>query len=189
MKFKWSLISIFAGLVLIFAGCSQGATSAPSDTQNTGQQTQTTQTETASPAEETATAADNIGEWSITVEVAGEDPIEFTNEDAQKIGPVEITAAVKDGDSLGESHTYTGIRLYDFLDYIGINDFSVIGIEGAGGASQELDPSRIDEQGTGFAWAEDGEMLDATTGPVELVNHNRGPKWWIKQVSRITVVK
>ena len=133
--------------------------------------------------------AENIGEWSITVEVAGEAPFEFTNEDAKEIGPVEITAAVKDGDNLLEENVWKGILLYDFLDYIGVEEFSVISVEGADGSVKELEPDRIDENGTGFGWMVDGEMLDEERGPIQLINNNRGPKWWIAQVSYITIIE
>ena len=159
MKFKVVLASVLLAISLILTGCG------------------------------TSNNTEDIGTWSITVEVAGESPIEFTNEDAQKIGSVEFTAAVKDGDSFKEANTWTGILLYDFLDYIGVKEFSVISVEAVDGYSVELDPSRIVEEGTGFGWAVNGEMLDEESGPIELVNHERGSKHWVKQVSRVTVIK
>jgi hypothetical protein len=137
----------------------------------------------------TTTKDDDIGVWSIDVEVAGENPTTFTNEDAKKIGPKEITAAVKDKDTTLEAKKYTGILIGDFLSHIGIEEYSVISIEGSAGAPVELDSSRIDANGTGFAWMENGEKLDAASGPVMLVNNGRGPNWWIKKVSKITIIK
>ena len=133
--------------------------------------------------------ARNIGDWSITVEVVGKEPFQFTDEDAANIGPVEIKAAMKDGESLLAEDVWQGILLYDFLAYIGVTEFSVISIVGADGSSQELDPSRIDAKGTGLGWEVNGEKLDETRGPVQLINHNRGPKWWIARVSSITIIK
>lgn len=137
----------------------------------------------------TSDNAEDIGTWSITVEVVGESPVEFTNEDAQEIGPVEFEAAVKDGDNLLEADTYTGILLYDLLEYYDIKEFSVIQVEAVDGYSVELDPSRIVAEGTGFAWAINGEMLDENNGPIKFVNHERGSKHWVKQVSRVTIIK
>ena len=133
--------------------------------------------------------AADIGKWSIDVEVVGQNPVKFTNEDAEKIGPVEIKAAMKDGDSLLEEGAWEGILLNDFLKYLGVDKYSVISVEGANGTSQELDPSRVSAQGTGLGWKVNGQMLDAEKGPVQLINHNRGPKWWIAKVSKITVIK
>ena len=133
--------------------------------------------------------SDDIGTWSVSVEVVGESPVEFTNEDASEIGPVEITAAVKDGEDLQESNTYTGILLVDFLDYLGVEEYSVISIESADGYAIELEPDRVDAEGTGLAWAINGETLDEESGPVKFVNNKRGPKWWVDQVSLVTIIK
>jgi DMSO/TMAO reductase YedYZ molybdopterin-dependent catalytic subunit len=96
---------------------------------------------------------------------------------------------VKDGDNMLEENTWTGIRLTDLMNYLGVTDYTVVSVEAADGYSQELEPDRIDEQGTGFAWMKNGELLEEGDGPIQLVNHGRGTKWWIKQVAKITVIK
>lgn len=159
MKLKAVLASVFLVVSLVLAGCTS------SSEQN------------------------DIGTWSITVEVIGGSTSEFTNEDAQEIGPVDFEAAKKDGDSLLEADTYTGILLYDLLDYYGVKEFSVITVEAADGYSIELDPTRIVVDGTGFTWAVNGEMLDDESGPIQFANDERGSKHWVKQVSHVTVIK
>jgi hypothetical protein len=135
------------------------------------------------------TTGPDTGTWSITVEVVGETPREFTSADAAKIGPKEIRAAQKDGDNMLEEQVWTGILLDDLLKYVGVDGFSVIQVAAADGFSQEFDPSRIAEGATGLGWAVNGQKLDAKSGPVQLIAHARGPKWWVKQVSRVTIVK
>jgi len=141
---------------------------------------------------ETPTAEENAPEipsFSITVEVAGENPVTFTNTDAEKIGSVEIEAAKKDGDVLLEADTWTGIKFNDFLDYISVDTYSVISVEAADGYVKEFAPEDITEDGTGLCWMMNGEALDAESGLVELVSHERGGKWWIKNVAKITIIK
>ena len=165
MKLKIILITILSIMVLVFTGCSQ--------------------TDVDTNPEE----VENIGEWSITIEVVGEDPIEFTNEDAQEIGAAEIVAAQKDGENMLEADTWKGVLLCDVLDYIGVEEYSVISVEAADGYSKEMEPDKIDDQATGFGWMVNGVMLDEECGPIQLINNGRGPKWWIKQVSKVTVIK
>ncbi len=167
MKYILLLLSVLMIIVLSITGCSQPASNTSTETNVTS----------------------DIGEWRITVEIAGESPIEFTNEDAQKVGPAVIKAAMKDGDNLLEEGTWEGILLTDFLKYMGVDQYSVISVSAADGFSQELDPSRVDPKGTGFGWKLNGEILDAERGPIQLINHNRGPKWWVKNVTNITIIK
>lgn len=165
MKSRAAFLSIIILIIMVFTGCGQPE------------------------ANVTENNAGNIGEWSIIVEVVGKAPVEFTNEDALKIGPVDIIAAQKDKEIFLESQTWKGILMYDLLDYLGVEEFSVISVEGADGFTQEFDPSRMSESGTGLGWMVDGKMLDEESGPIQLIAHERGPKWWIKKVTKITIIK
>jgi hypothetical protein len=164
MNLKKALLTVVSLVVFIAAGCSQ-------------------------PGSNTRNGATDIGVWSIDVEVVGQAPIKFTNEDAEKIGPVQIKAAQKNGDTFLEENTYTGILINDFLDYLGVDGFSVISVEASDGYSNEFAPADISEDGMGLSWAKDSKMLDGESGPILLVNHERGPKHWIKQVSKVTIIK
>ncbi len=132
--------------------------------------------------------APEIPSFSIAVDIIGGSSVTFTNTDAGKIGQVEMEAAKKDGDTLLEPDTWTGIRFVDFLDYIGVDSYSVISVEAGDGYAKEFAPEDITE-GSGLCWAMNGETLDAESGPVEMVSHERGPKWWIKNVAKITIIK
>jgi hypothetical protein len=128
MKMRGALLCTILTAILLFTGCGN------------------------SESTSTTTEDDDIGVWSIDVEVVGENPTTFTNEDAAKIGPVEFKAAKKDGDIMLEPDTYKGILINDLLDYLGVSEYSVIQVEAADGYSQELTPDRIEASGTGFAW-------------------------------------
>jgi hypothetical protein len=175
MKFKVALAALSLAVALTVVGCSA------SNEVNT----------TTAKASTTAASANtaSIPSWSITVDVVGAATRQFTNEDAAKIGPVQIKAAQKDGDSMLTEQVWTGILMKDFLKYVGVDSYSVIQIVASDGFSQELAPADVTADGTGLGWAVDGKELDAKSGPVELVNNGRGPKWWVKQVSSITIVK
>lgn len=133
--------------------------------------------------------AEVVGEWSFTVEVIGGDTYEITNEVAKEIGPVNIMAAEKDGDDVSEEREWTGILLTDLVEYVGVDEYLVVAIEGADGESRELEADRLDEERTGFGWMVDGEELDEEAGPIQLINHHRGPKWWIKDVTKVTIIQ
>ena len=165
MKMRGALLCTILAAILLVTGCGS------------------------SESTSTTTEDDDIGVWSIDVEVVGENPTTFTNEDAAKIGPVEFKAAIKDGDTMLEPDTYKGILINDFLDYLGVQEYSVIQVVAADGYSQELTPDRIEASGTGFAWMKNGTKLDAESGPIILANHGRGTKWQIKNVAKITIIK
>jgi len=135
------------------------------------------------------TSAPDTGEWSVSVEVVGQGTHEFTNKVADEIGPVDIKAAMKDGDDIKDEDTWRGILVYDLVNYYGLDDFSVISIEGEDGKVAEISPDRLETDRTGFAWAKNGKALDSDSGPVKFVNHNRGPKHWIDKVVKITIIE
>ena len=166
MKIKFLLPILLASALLSFAGCGEAETT----------------------PEVQETKPDTVP-FSITVDVIGKTPVSFTEEDAAAIGPVEITAAKKDGDTIGEPDTYTGILFNDFLEHIGVTSYSVISIEAADGYMKEFGPDDITADGTGLAWLMNGDVFEGENGPVQLVNHERGPKWWIKNVTRITIIE
>jgi hypothetical protein len=164
---KWitALVCVVVATVLLVTGCNSSETTS------------------------TKTEDEDIGVWSIDVEIVGENPTTFTNKDAAKIGPVEFQAAIKDGDTMLEPDTYKGILINDLLDYLDVTEYSVIQVEERDGYSQELEPDRIDAAGTGFAWMKNGVKLDEGSGPIMLANHGRGSKWQIKNVAKITIIK
>lgn len=155
-------MSIVLGLIILAAGCGQPN----ANTDN----------------------AEDIGEWSIAVEVVGETTVQITNEDALKIGPVEIIAAQKEKDTFLEAQTWKGILMHDLLKYVGVQEFTVLSVEAVDGFSQEFDPSEITGT-TGLGWMVEGEMLDEESGPIEVIADQRGPKHWVKQVSKIVIIK
>ncbi len=165
-RVKFCLIAGFVVLGLILTGCSgPGPTEQPSEEHSMGME-----------------------EWSINIEVIGGDTIEFTNEDALVIGPVEIKVAEKDKDTFKDEELWIGVLLKDILEYAGVTEFSVVSVEAADGYSREYDPELVNSEGTGIGWNRDGELLGEEEGFVKLVVSGKGKNWQIENVSNITVV-
>jgi DMSO/TMAO reductase YedYZ molybdopterin-dependent catalytic subunit len=127
-------------------------------------------------------------EWSITIEVAGGQTIEFTNEDALKIGPVEVTIAEKDKDTTKEEEQWTGVLLKDILEYAGVTEFSVVSVEASDGYAKEYEPDIVNSEGTALGWSRNGELLGEEDGFVKLVVDGKGKNWQIKKVAKIVVI-
>jgi hypothetical protein len=183
-------------LALFIFGCTQPGTSNVENGEIENGQTEAGGAEEESSAEgeegnkeDVEGAAAEIGEWSITIEVMGEEPLEFSNSDAEHLGPVEIAAAMKDGENIGEEEIWTGILLEDLLEFVNVEEFSVISVISKDGSAREFDPERISEGATGIGWMVNGEPLDAESGPVQFIADQRGPKWWVKQVTKIEIIK
>lgn len=130
----------------------------------------------------------SMEEWSVTVEVVGGDTIEFTNEDALEIGPVEVAIAEKDKDTMKEEEMWTGVLLKDVLEYAGATEFSVVSVEASDGYAREYEPDLVNSQGTALGWSCNGELLGEEDGFVKLVVDGKGKNWQIKQVSKIVVI-
>jgi DMSO/TMAO reductase YedYZ molybdopterin-dependent catalytic subunit len=171
---KKQLIKVYFVLVmvltaLILAGCSQpsGNTSG-----------------------EEAKGEDDVPmhDWSITVEVVGGETVEFTSEDALKIGPVEVTIAEKDKDTTKEAELWTGVLLKDILEYVGVKEFSVVSVEASDGYAREYEPDIVNSEGTALGWSRNGELLGEEDGFVKLVVDGKGKNWQIKQVAKIVVI-
>lgn len=84
---------------------------------------------------------------------------------------------------------WVGVLLIDVLEYLAIEDFTGVIVENDRGDSRDMELGRLDLDAAGFGWMVDGEMLDEDDGPIRFFNHNRGPKWWISDVSKVTVIK
>jgi len=166
-KLLWGLALLLS--LLLVGGCGQEAADEPDNGEDEKQEEQ-------------------IGDWSIAVEVAGGETYTFTSEDALEIGPSEITVVQKEQDTFSEEQVWTGIPLKTVLEYVGITEFSVVSVESKDGYSREYDPETVNNEGKGIGWMVDGKHLDEENGPVQLFVDKRGPKHWIPQVAKITVV-
>jgi DMSO/TMAO reductase YedYZ molybdopterin-dependent catalytic subunit len=116
------------------------------------------------------------------------DKVEFTNEDALKIGPVEVTIAEKDKDTTKEAELWTGVLLKDILEYAGVTEFSVVSVEASDGYAREYEPDLVNSEGTALGWSRNGELLGEEDGFVKLVVDGKGKNWQIKQVAKIVVI-
>lgn len=173
--YKKHLLKTYLVMMLLLPVLVLGACSQPADDASGGD---------TDPAD-----AAPVQEWSITVEVVGGETTEFTNLDAQEIGPAEIKVAVKDKDSVKEEGVWTGVLLKDILEFAGVTEFSVVSVEAADGYSREYEPELANSEGTAIGWICDGEPLGEEGGFVKLVVDGKGSNWQIKQVAKIVVIK
>ncbi len=163
-RVKFYSITVLVLLSLILGGCSQPAEQ---------------------PAKEDSM---KMEEWSVTVEVVGGETIEFTNEDALAIGPVEVKVAEKDKDTFKEEELWIAVLLKDILEYAKVTEFSVVSVEAADGYSREYDSELVNSDGTALGWNCDGELLGEEDGFVKLVVDGKGKNWQIKEVAKIVVI-
>lgn len=126
--------------------------------------------------------------WKITIAGLGQEAA-FTSLDLQKTGTETIKAAIKDKETLGPEEEWTGVLLDKVLEYLGVNMYTTVKVESVDGTAREFTPDLVDSVGTMLGIKVNGKELDKETGPVQLVVNGKGSKWWIKQVTKITVIK
>lgn len=127
--------------------------------------------------------------WSISIEGAGEKAIDFTNQEAEKMGTITLKVAMKDKESTLPEQEWEGISLEKMLEHYGIKTYTTIKVESADGNFKEYTPDLIATSNALLGLKLDGKELDEETGPVQLVVNGKGPNWWIKNVTKITVIK
>lgn len=127
--------------------------------------------------------------WSITIEGTGKDPIKFTNGEAEKVGIATQKASMKDKDTSLPEQEWQGVLLGKVLDYYGIKSYTTVKVESQNGSSKEYTPDLVASSAALLGWKVDGKALDSENGPVQLVVNGKGSNWWIKNVSKITIVK
>lgn len=127
--------------------------------------------------------------WTISLEGVGKEPIKFTNQDAQKIGLVTIKATMKNKDSSYPEQEWEGVSLEQVLEHYGIKNYITVKVEGADGSAKEYTPDLVFTSKALLGLKVDGKKLNDKAGPVQLVVNGKGQKWWIKKVTKITVIK
>lgn len=135
-----------------------------------------------------SSAPEQEPKWKISIEGAGDKPVEFTDIDA-KIGTVSIKCTMKKKDDTQVEQQWTGVPLQKVLEYYNVKDYSAIKVESTDGYNKEYTPDLVNSEGTVLGLKVDGKDLDEQSGPVQLVVDGKGANWWIKQVTKITVLK
>lgn len=183
-KIKRSLCAILLVLMLVvvLTACS-GQQSSSTDTQDNAVPATTQAADDKAGAENAA-----IGEW--TVAIVGVDGVtEIKSSDIAKLNPITIEATIKNKAGETKTNKYTGVKLKDILDSIGVKDFKGITIEAGDGFSAEYDKTLATNDDTILAWAKDGELLDEKSAPVQMTPAKGTGNQFVKNTSKIIINK
>ena len=128
----------------------------------------------------------NIGEWKVAVVTSGGEK-EFTSADAVKLAPfVNLEATTKNKEGELSASKYTGVKLSDILDHVGVTDFSSLTIEASDGFAAEYDKELAMKSDTILAWEKDGKLLEGNY-PIQMVPTSGTGNQFIKMTARIIV--
>lgn len=186
-KIMKSLCAILLVVMLVIGltACA-GEKAANSDTKDNTAPTN----EATAPITEDKASADNaaIGDW--TVAIVGVDGItEIKSSDAAKLEPVTLEATIKNKKGETKTNEYTGVKLKDILDSIGVKEFQSITIEAGDGFTSEYDKTLAVNDDTILAWAKDGEALGENSGPVQMVPVQGTGNQFVKNTTKIIINK
>ncbi|MGB7606525.1 MAG: molybdopterin-dependent oxidoreductase [Lutisporaceae bacterium] len=180
-KIKRSLCAILL-VVMLVIGLT--ACTGSSDTQNNTAVPTTTQAADDKAGVENAA----IGDWKVAV-VGVDGVTEIKSSDIAKLNSVTIEATIKNKAGETKTNKYTGVKLKDILDSIGVKDFKGITIEAGDGFSAEYDKTLASNDDTILAWAKDGELLDEKSGPVQMTPVQGTGNQFVKNTSKIIINK
>jgi len=127
--------------------------------------------------------------WTIEVKDAAGKTVEFTEKDAAKLEMVEVSAVRKKKDGSETTENWKGVLLSDVLDYCGVSQYTIIAVEALDGYNQEFESETVNDNGTILGFFLDGKEVSKDDGLVQLVVPTMGSKAWVKNVSKIYVVK
>jgi len=184
-KIKRSLCAILIVVMLVIGltACS-GEKPASVDTQNNATTT-TAPIATEDKATEETVA---IGDW--TLAVVGVDGVtEIKSSDIAMLNPVTIEATIKNKKGETKTNKYTGVKLIDILDSIGVKDFTGIIVEAEDGFSAAYDKMLASNDDTILAWAKDGVALAESGGAVQMTPVQGTGNQFVKNTTKITINK
>ena len=212
IKGRILMAAVFASMMLAASGCGAN-TEAPATAPTTQPSAETTaaatNASTAAAATAAATAASTTAAtvasttasaaapdsvpaaegWVITIQGTETSPIVFNAAEAAKVGLIKQSASVKDKDASLPAQEWDGVSLEKVLEYYGVTTYTTVKVESADGTFKEYTPDLVATSKALLGFKADGEELGQDSGPVQLVVDGKGPNWWIKQVTQITVIK
>lgn len=129
------------------------------------------------------------GTWSVDFVVNGVTH-KVTSTDVAKLTPYSVTAGYTKNDAL-VSHLYTGVRLKDVLNSIGVTDVTTVSATATDGYEMKVpyDKATAMNDNTLLAWGMDGAAMDDSHGPVMLIpgGSNTVSSQFAKMVKTVTV--
>ncbi len=182
-KIKRSLCAILLVVMLVIGlmACS-GEKPANVDTQNNATPVTTI------PADKANEETVAIGDW--TVAIVGVDGVtEIKSSDIAMLNPITIEATIKNKKGETKTNKYTGVKLKDILDSIGVKDFTGIIVEAEDGFSAEYDKMLASNEDTILAWAKDGVALAESGGAVQMTPVQGTGNQFVKNTTKITINK
>ena len=181
MKKFFTVTSVILTMMLIFSAC--GTNLQTSSKATTQAQVQTQGDTQASPEAGTQSA------WKFSIILADGSTVDFTHQDAGSIGTVDIKATLKKKDGSTVEQQWTGVLLSKVLEKAGVTEYTSLTAEAGDGYKKDYTPDIANSADTIIGIKVDGQPLDEKSGPVELVAGSQSGNMWIKNLSKITVVK
>lgn len=172
-------LTVIAATMLVASACG-AKTAAPTSVPTTAPTAAPTAAPTSAPA---------AGGWTIAIEGTDKGSVTFNEAEAAKVGLVKQSASVKDKDTSLPAQEYGGVSLEKVLAYYGVKSYTTVKVESSDGTYKEYTPDLVSSSKALLGFKADGKALDSETGPVQLVVDGKGPNWWIRKVTKITVIK
>lgn len=191
IKGKIMIAAVLAATMLAASGCAAktavpAAATVPASASTTASKAVPTTSPLTTTPSTTTPAAQG---WIITIEGAEKSPVEFNEAEAAKVGLIKQSASVKDKDTSLPAQEWEGVPLEKLLEYYGVKTYTTVRVESLDGTFKEYTPDLVASSKALLGLKADGQELDQDSGPVQLVVDGKGPNWWIRQVSQITVNK
>lgn len=166
------LISLVCALVLVFslAACSA---------------------DNSKPADNNAdkTTSQEEVKWTISVIDADGKEIKLTNVETGKLEAVEMDALQKKKDGSETKQHWSGVKVKDVFNELGITEYSSAVFEASDGYSKEVTADLLTSDDAILGLKLDGEELTEKYAPAELVINGKGSNWWIRNLTKITINK
>ena len=139
---------------------------------------------TAPSAEATVAPTAAAGDW--TVAVTGAEKQAFTKADYDTLNEVTFEATKKKKDGSETTNEYTGVRITDVLDFLGVTNYDTITLTASDGYSADITKDMLDDKAI-LAAKIDGKALEADSQPLMSVLEGQGGNTWVSAITSIAI--
>ena len=126
-----------------------------------------------------------IPEWTLTIETPDGEK-KFSSADAAALTSVVIEATTTNKVGVSNTSTYTGVKLADILQAVGVSDLSGVTVVAADDFSADYDKKLTLADDTVLAWGKDGKAID-TDPPLQMAPKQGAGNQFVKFPSKIIV--
>lgn len=127
--------------------------------------------------------------WTITIETADGESVDFTDLDLEEIGKINMKATIKNKDGTEEENGWTGVQLKKVLEFANVGEYESIEVEARDGFSVEYTQEIANSDKTILAIKKDGVTLDEDSGPAQMVVEGERANLWIRNIAKIKTNK